>query len=462
MNNMFCFNRKVVAKAHKCLQTEVLKEFWHGFCFRCGEIEFSQSDEFSFLIGDAEAPKCEKGFVIKVDETGVAISAENEKNLIKGYITLIDKIKDICLKEGEEKFSIECGEWHEIPPVANRMVHFCVFPDTKLYEIERFIRLCGALKYTHIVLEFWGMLRYDCLKELSWKHAFTKGKIKPLIKMANDLGIDIIPMFNHWGHATGSRLNHGKHVVLNQNPRLQYLFSDDGWVWRIDTPDVQELLRKIRQELIDLCGECEYFHLGCDEPYNFKLSQETAHIVTDYLNSISDELKAQGIRPIIWGDMLVTKRENFNSKNEYYAYCPNIETEKKLLEKLDRNCVIADWQYNVSEAPVETALVFKEAGFDVMLCPWDELCNPRSIDACCDTVIDNNLFGVMHTTWHTLTFGMPDVTKCSELSLGIKNPDNSHRYYGPRTASLLRKVYFVDGDYEKSGWAQYEIKEINY
>ena len=25
------------------------------------------------------------------------------------------------------------------------------------------------------------------------------------------------------------------------------------------------------------------------------------------------------------------------------------------------------------------------------------------------------------------------------------------------SASVLRKAYFVDGDYEKSGWAKYEI-----
>ncbi len=459
---MYYFGNNVTATAHSSLNNDILKEFWHGFCCRASEIKLLKTCELALVIGDMPPEKCGSGFLIKVTDSGVLVTAEDEKNLVRGFITLLDKIRPICTKEGEEKFGIPIGEWQETPPVANRMVHFCVFPDTKLFEIDRFFRLCGALKFTHIVLEFWGMLKFDCLSELSWKHAFTKQEIKPLIDMANDLGIEIIPMFNHWGHASASRLNHGKHVVLNQNPRLQYLFSDDGWVWNIDTIEVQTLLRNIRKELTDLCGNGEYFHLGCDEPYNFVLTDESCTKVTDYLNGIMAELQKEGRRPIVWGDMFVAKREYFNPNNRYELNCPNEQIEKKLLENLSRRFVIADWQYWVGESPVETGLIFKNAGFDTLLCPWDELANPSSIDACCDTVIDNLLFGVMHTTWHTLTFGMPDVTKCSELCLGIKNPENTHKYYGPRTASLLRKVYFVDDDYEKSGWAQFEIKDIIY
>jgi hypothetical protein len=48
---------------------------------------------------------------------------------------------------------------------------------------------------------------------------------------------------------------HGKHVVLDQNPTLQTYFSEDGWCWDIRKPKVRELFRKIRSELIELCGD---------------------------------------------------------------------------------------------------------------------------------------------------------------------------------------------------------------
>lgn len=139
--------------------------------------------------------------------------------------------------------------------------------------LKRPFPLCGTLKYTHIVLEFWGMYKYDCLKELSWEQAFSKEEIRPLIQTANDLGMEIILMINHWGHASQCRQMYGKHTVLSQNPKLQYLFSDDGWRWNINTPKTKELLRKIRSELIELCGNGEYFMIGCDEADGFGFSE---------------------------------------------------------------------------------------------------------------------------------------------------------------------------------------------
>ncbi len=457
--NYYILKEKTIAVSHRVINKSALKEFWNGFCFGCSDLEITETDTLTFTIGNAKTPTLDGNFTISVTNDGACIVAKNKKELIRGFLTLIDKIK-LVYRDEKETICIPFFEYTEKPTLKNRMIHYCVFPDTKLYEIQKFIRLCAALKYTHIVIEFWGMLKFDCLKELAWRHAFSKEEIRPILAEARDLGLEVVPMFNHWGHATASRLGHGKHVVLDQNPRLQHLFSDDGWVWNFCEKRVKDLLKNIRQELMELFSTGEYFHIGCDEAYNFRLDEKSCHIVTDYLNELCADLKNQGRRPIIWGDMLVAKRESFCKENNYTASCPNIETERKLLKDLSHDFVIADWQYWVQKAPVETGLIFKAAGFDTLLCPWDEMASARSIDACCKTAEDYSLFGVMHTTWHTLTFGMPDVTKCGEYALGIKNEENSHRYYGPRTAELLRKVYPVKGDYEKSGWAPYEIGNI--
>lgn len=141
------------------------------------------------------------------------------------------------------------------------MIHICVFPDTELYFLHKILRMCVVLKYTHIVLEFWGMLKLDAMKELSWDIAFTKSEIKPIIDEVVDAGVEIIPMFNHWGHAAQSRAIHGRHVVLDQNPRKQMYFRKNGWVWDVKKPMVRELMRNVRNELIELCGDGKYFHM---------------------------------------------------------------------------------------------------------------------------------------------------------------------------------------------------------
>ena len=457
--NRYCFDSTVSAVAHPCLDKTVLREFWHGFCCEFSEIEFTDTELYVFSIGKTRHREIANAlYGITVDQNGVSISAHDEKGLLCGYMSLLRKIRIFEDEMGKEYPSIEYCDEMESPVIQNRMVHFCVFPDTKYYEIQRFIRLCGVLKYSHIVVEFWGMLKYDALKELSWNHGFTKDDIRPLFKEANDMGIEIIPMFNHWGHASASRVIHGKHVVLDQNLRLQPYFSDDGWTWQIEKPNVRRLLRSIRGELIELCGDGKYFHLGCDEPYGFRLTQDTAHIVTDYLNEISGELKKCGRRAIVWGDMLVAKRTDFNPENSYTASCPDKTVEKKLLSCLNKDIVIADWQYNVRVAPVETAMVFKKAGFDVLLCPWDKTYGVDSLSPCAKTVKEENLLGLLHTTWHTLSSGMPEVAHAAGLCWERANSELPTTDYGPYTSTLIRSVYHPKGVYEKSGWAPYEIE----
>lgn len=377
-------------------------------------------------------------------------------------MTLLHQIAVKQITDEKTEFQIRCGIFGEKPQIKNQMIHFCVFPETELWELEKFIRFCAAMKFTHIVVEFWGMFRYGFMKELSWNHAYSKEQLLPLFKMANDLGIEIIPMFNHWGHASASRVMHGKHVVLDRNPRLQPLFTDDGWNWNIQNPDAIQVLKNIRKELIDLCGPGDYFHLGCDEAYNYEHSEENHHILTDYLNGISEELAAEGRRPIIWGDMLVSHHESFNKNNHYTTSCKNVELEKLILSNLSRDIIIADWQYNVKESPVETALIFKEAGFDTLICPWDSIYGVKSVAPCVNTAMNSELYGVLHTTWHTLSKGMVEISKVAYRVWNDVDETRmpSHEFFATNTAKILRKVYFANGDYEKSGWSKKQIDSI--
>ena len=455
----FMFGSRVSAIAHSCLDNDSIKSFWKGFCCQSSELEITSSDELIFSIGKAEKPALDGNqYAVNVENTGLCVAGDSEKGLINGFVTLLHQIKVKEINGENAVFEIKCGEFREAPSIKNQMVHFCIFPETELWELERFIKLCAALKYTHIVLEFWGMLRYDCLKELSWSHAFSKEQIRPLIRTANELGLEVIPMFNHWGHASASRAIHGKHVVLDQNPCLQPMFSDDGWTWNIQKPEVRELLRKIRGELIELCGEGEYFHLGCDEAYNFEVTPENYTVLTDYLNGISDELKEKGRRPIVWGDMLIAKHD-WTTGNRYTVNCESAELEQLILSDLDRNIVIADWQYIVRESPVETALVFKEAGFDTIICPWDRTCGD-SVTPCVATAKEYELFGVMHTTWNTLSKGMPDVAKTAYGIWSSGRFDNMFEFFVTNTARILRRVYPVNGDYKKAGWSKKQIDDI--
>lgn len=71
------------------------------------------------------------------------------------------------------------------------------------------------------------------------------------------------------------------------------------------------------------------------------------------------------------------------------------------------------------------------------------------------TAVDQALMGIMHTTWHTLSTGMPFVT-----SAAVGSFDTFKDLGGTYTAALYRKVMFVDGDYTRAGWSKKQIDSI--
>ena len=124
------------------------------------------------------------------------------------------------------------------------------------------------------------------------------------------------------------------------------------------------------------------------------------------------------------------------------------------MKNLKKDIISADWQYNSPEAPVETADVFVKAGFNCLLCPWDE--GRDEVNASLETVNEYSLMGFIHTTWHTLSKGMPCVTQMAkggfEYTEGYKTENMR-----TETAALLRKVMPAGGDYEKAGWSKIQV-----
>ena len=98
--------------------------------------------------------------------------------------------------------------------------------------------------------------------------------------------------------------------------------------------------------------------------------------------------------------------------------------------------------------------MFKNAGFEGLLCPWDE--GRAQIDSALATVQDKAIMGYMHTTWHTLSLGMPFVVL---MALGgFEDIKNVHFIKViTHAAALLRKVMPIGGEYEKAGWNEKQV-----
>ena len=453
---------KIRAVAHASLCKPVFAEYWNNFSYGLSEIELLPTDSFTFCIGQAPVlPLDGESYRVSITESGVSLAACSEKSLICGFMTLIDRLL-MERVNGESRLFLDACTYGETAFIARRMAHFCVFPETELWEIRRFVRLCAFLRYTHLVIEFWGTFRYECLDALSWERAFSADDLREIFAEAQDLGLELVPMFNHYGHASSGRVMHGKHVVLDRSPQYAYLFDETGWAWNIGLPETIDLQKKMRQELTELCGAGSFFHIGCDEIYGFDYSERAMEEICTHINAVAQSLAENGRKPILWADMFLPRTLKNQTGNTYTAACPSENASSFMLSKLDKNVLLADWQYDACRFPVETSLYLKEKGFSVLLCPWDRGMNRTN--ACLETAKIHGLDGILHTTWHTLSSGMPYVAKTARgcfLPAGAKDVrDENPALHFNKTAEILRKVYPCGGDYRKSGWSKKEIEDI--
>lgn len=375
--------------------------------------------ESVIVIGEG-APVDREGydFALSITPKGVYIEGADDAALMRGLYAFLERL--FCCDRGV--YRAECGVLRQSPDVGMRAAHLCVFPETSLPFLEKCLRTAAFCRYSHVVLEFWGMIRLDSFPQMAWPFAFSKEEIGALVRRARSLGLEIIPMLQHLGHASMARQGaSGKHVVLDQSPELEYLYLPGfyGWVWDYTKPAVRRLLADVRDELCALCGDGRYFMIGCDEADDLGQGENSLEIARDlceYLNGIQADLASKGRRAIMWGDMLLCAADMplaHRVNGEYYDANSSHEFAAALRAGLRKDIVIADWQYTVvSDSVWQSTRFFREAGFDVLCCSFS---NQANYQTALNTIRTHDCMGFMKTTWHTLGRQIPHLVYAGDL-----------------------------------------------
>lgn len=79
----------------------------------------------------------------------------------------------------------------------------------------------------------------------------------------------------------------------------------------------------------------------------------------------------------------------------------------------------------------------------------------ENVNACIETIKSHKLCGLIHTTWHTLSLGIPRFLQAAILCWGVVY--DKPQMYLTKAAEALRKAYSSGGAYEKSGWNEKQI-----
>ena len=445
---------------------EMMKDTWKRFTFGTVELAVTRDGALKtgeFSLAGTQPPQREPNatYALRVNTTGVAASTLEPAAMRHAWFTMLQLLDADDAAGGGLAFSLPHVEIQDWPALKFRGLHLCIFRETSPVMIEKAIRLAAFFKFTHVVLEFWGMLKLDALKELSWPEAWSKAQAGKLIAIARSMGLEVIPMFNSWGHAAASRIKHGRHVVLDQNPQLAPLFEPDGWTWCLTNPRSQDLLRRVADELMEFSGPGHYFHIGCDEAYSHATCDrcrqtDRVQLFADHINNLAAHIEKRGRRPMMWGDALL-ERAKWPSGFEANG-SPTLPTHLAL-DRISRKIIINDWHYDVTKGDVPTLAHFRERGFETIACPWN---SPANIRALAKAAVASNSAGLLMTTWHHLAQSIPALhytAACAwskdQSSLGLRQAEGS--LSRAATASILRKLVPADGKFDRAGWNTFEL-----
>ena len=188
--------------------------------------------------------------------------------------------------------------------------------------------------------------------------AFTAAELKKLIDYAQKQGIEIIPEIESFGHS----------LYITHSKRYKFLNdSSAGNEFNALCPvsdSTLQLMKDLYSEVAAIFPS-PYFHIGCDEvnwggselSKNALKTRSKNQIWADYVNSLNRYVKSLGKKTIIWGDV-------------------PIYVEPEVLNLLDRDMVIMDWNYRETnkEKVDSIAHTLMNKGFKVIGCPGVSWC----------------------------------------------------------------------------------------
>ena len=381
---------------------ENLSDFVKDFVEDCFEKYWDKSPKIE-IKKSAEKLQAE-GYKICCDEKSLKIIASDERGVRHAMFTLRQLADIDRTSEKSENFVLPQMQISDYPIMKFRGIHLCVFPETNLLDLKRQISLAAHLKMNYVCIEFWGTYPYDSAPDYGWrKHLLSKSDIREIVKLSKKLGICAFPQFNVFGHSSGSTQNSMKHCMLDLNPQYAHLFEESGWSWCISNEKAKKMLKDCVSEMIEDFQNPEFFMLGFDEAYDLATcsncrKHNRMKLIESYLLEMCEHLKKTNTRPMIWHDMLIARSDpRWKGYNAVGA-----DEFAQLYARLPKDVVICDWQYGnlpAHQKEWETLKFFKNAGFDVLACPWK---NYDAMKSQAETIKKYNCFGMIGSTWARL------------------------------------------------------------
>lgn len=361
-------------------------------------------------LSDQHVPDSPEGYVLEVNDKGVAVTARTEAGLFYGCQTLEQLLED-SRDFGREIPRMKITDY---PAIAYRAVHL----DTKhhLDRMDYYYRMIDRLaryKVNAIIWELEDKLRFTRRPEIGAPNAISKQEMQALCRYAKERNVEISPLVQGLGHA-GFILKH--HWELRENPA-----SD----WEFCPPDLRtyEVQFDLYLDALEAMPYGKYLHVGGDEitaigiDDRCKATGKTAfELQMIWLKKVCQFAVEHGRTPIFWDDMPLKYASIWelvlsNKSEEEVAKVWNTDKLDKAINLFPKECVYMRWKYEDATAPAHQRLLkwYHDKGLKVMGAtaasagdsPFLPRQNTRSeyVKGFSQLVADNQLEGILATAW---------------------------------------------------------------
>jgi len=324
---------------------------------RPGKFTLPQGDPLTAVqtLRTNRAPDNKEGYNLIIGPRGVRIEFREAEGLRAASATLGQLLRQYgrrlpCLKIRDwpdfprrgVMLDISRGRVPKLETLLELVDHLA---DFKINEFQLYTEHTFAYRKYQAVWQDWG--------------ALTAEEIKRLDTRCRELGIDLVPNQNSFGHLRYFL----EHPPLRKLAEVKEPYEGStGDFLRYPTtlspnhPDTLKFIRGLYDELLPNFSS-KFFNVGCDETWDLGRGQSRmlcerrgkGRVYADFLSQIEREVSKRGRRMMFWGDIILHHPE--------------------LIRKLPRRVIALNWGYEANHPFEKEAAIFAKSKVPFYVCP---------------------------------------------------------------------------------------------
>ncbi|MGD0253255.1 MAG: family 20 glycosylhydrolase [Verrucomicrobiota bacterium] len=353
------------------------------------------TDEASVGTREGACAPQSEGYMLTISEDGIEILFRETGGLRAATATLRQIIRE-CARRTDLRsvnsqartpvpLRLPCLKIRDWPDFARRGVMLDISRG-RVPKLETLLELAEHLadfKINELQLYTEHTFAYRKYKSVwrSWG-ALTGSEIRKLDARCRELGIDLVPNQNSFGHLR----------YFLEQPQLKKLaevsqpyedesgeFARHPTTLAPNNPGALPFLRGLYDELLPNFSS-QFFNVGCDETFDLGLGRSKklcerigkGRVYLDFLKKIYHEVSARGKRMMFWGDIILKYPKLIKQLAKIGRADPALrdqDARQRVPAKSDCNLIALNWGYEANHPFEKEAVQFAKAKILFYVCP---------------------------------------------------------------------------------------------